>query len=122
MMTVDLQPTPTQRLQFNSDGQQYDIRIFYDGQDMMFMDVSLNGIPVAYSCPCLVSQQIVPYDYLEGDGGNFFFATADGGNPIWSNFGGTDILLYGTNAEIAAQRAINAASISQLTLSAHQTM
>ena len=122
MMTLDLQATPNQSLTFNADGQQYGIRIWSDDDDMSFMDVSLNGVPIAYSCPCIVGQQVIPYSYLEGAGGNFFFTTASGDNPQWRNFGAGDVLLYGTNAEIAAQRAANVTAAETLTLGPNQNV
>jgi hypothetical protein len=104
MFTIDLKPIPNQRAQFVADGQQYDIRVFAI-DDLMYMDVSLNGTTVITSCQCLAGQQVVPYDYLEALGGNFIFNTASGSNPQYANFGGADILLYATNAELAGARA-----------------
>lgn len=120
MMTIGLQAIPNQNILFVADGVAYQVRVWFDGDDMMFMDVTANNVVIATSLPCLVGQQVMPYRYLEGTGGNFFWATASGGNPIYTNFGAGDVLLYGTAAEIAAERAAIAAAATQINLAPNQ--
>lgn len=120
MMPIDLQPIPRYECQFVGDNQQYDIRVWFDGDDMMFMDVDINGVTVATSQPCLVGQQVIPYDYLEGLGGNFFWSTVSGGNPMYTNFGTSDILLYATAEEMETGRATNAANATKINLASNQ--
>lgn len=120
MMPVTLQPIPLQSTTFNADGQQYSIRVWFDGTDTMFMDVTLNGTLIAVSCPCIVGQQVMPYQYLEGAGGNFIFTTASGDNPSYLNFGTSDVLLYASAAEMAAARAANDASATTIVLASNQ--
>jgi hypothetical protein len=122
MTPITLQAIPNQDTDFLGDGQLYDIRVWFDGDDMMFMDVTMNGAVVASSCPCIVGQMVIPYEYLEGLGGNFFFTTASGGNPNYANFGATDILLYASNAEMATGRATNAANAQAIALASNQAM
>jgi len=119
-MPINLQAIPNQEPTFTADGQQYDIRVWFDGDDMMFMDVTVNGAVVASSCPCLVGQMVIPYEYLEGDGGNFFWTTASGGNPNYENFGAGDVLLYASNAEMVTGRATIAANAQTITLASNQ--
>lgn len=120
MMPITLQPVPKFETQFVGDNQQYDIRVWFNGDDTMFMDVTMNGTVVAYSCPCLVGQMVIPYQYLEGLGGNFFWTTASGDNPSYLNFGSNDVLLYATNAEMAQGRATIAANAQALVLASNQ--
>ena len=120
MQQLILQAIPNQRFQFVADGQQYDIRIWSDGDDMTFMDVTMNGQVTGTSFPCLVGQQVMQFSYLEGAGGNFFWSTASGNNPQWENFATDDTLWYASNAELAAQRAANAAAAVTLTLASNQ--
>lgn len=120
MMPIALQAIPKYRTQFIADGQQYDIRIWFDGDDMMFMDVTMNGVVLITSCPCIVGQMVIPFSYLEGDGGNFVWTTASGDNPNYQNFGAGDVLLYASNAEMAAARAANAADLVTVTLASNQ--
>jgi hypothetical protein len=120
MMPINLQAIPNQEPTFISDGQQYDIRVWFDGDDMMFMDVTVNGTVVASSCPCIVGQMVLPYAYLEGEGGNFFWTTASGNNPQYENFGSGDVLLYASNAEMAAGRATIAANAQTIALASNQ--
>jgi hypothetical protein len=115
MMPVPLQPIPNQEFQFVADGQQYDLTI-RSNDDVMFMDVTVNGVDVMTQCLCLVNQMVLPYPYLEGLGGNFIFTTASGENPQYQNFGGPDVLLYATNAEMAQARALNAAALLAINL------
>lgn len=103
MLTIELQAIPNQKFNFLGDGQQYTIAL-RTVQDMTFMDVAMNGSTLITSCKCLPGQMVIPYDYLEGEGGNFFFQTASGNNPQYANFGGADVLLYASNAELAAVR------------------
>jgi hypothetical protein len=120
MMPITLQAIPAQNTQFIGDGQQYDIRIWFDGQDMMFADITMNGTLVIASCPCLVGQMVIPYGYLEGNGGNFLWQTASGGNPSYKNFGGDDILLYASAAEMKQARAQIALAATSVTLAQNQ--
>lgn len=119
MMPITLQPIASQDLTFVADNQQYEITIRAN-DDIMFMDVTMNGAVVITECPCLVGQAVIPYSYLEGAGGNFIFTTASGGNPQYANFGGPDVLLYATNAEMATARALNAAALTAVTLLPNQ--
>jgi hypothetical protein len=120
MMTIGLQAIPLQNIPFVADNVAYIVRIRFDGDDMMYMDVTANNEVIATSLPCLVGQQVMPYSYLEGDGGNFFWTTASGDNPMYTNFGAGDILLYGTNAEMAAERAAIEAAATAITLASDQ--
>lgn len=120
MMTIGLQATPNQLIPFVADGQQYNVRVWFDGDDMMFMDVTINNVVIATSLPCLVGQQVIPYSYLEGNGGNFFWFTASGNNPNYQNFGAGDVLVYGTNAEMTAERAAIIAAATAITLTSSQ--
>lgn len=120
MMPITLQAIPKQETEFYADSQQYDIRIWWDGQDKMYMDVTLNGTLIAASCPCLAGAMVIPYEYLEGAGGNFFWTTASGENPQYANFGSADVLLYATNAEMATGRATIAANAQTIALASNQ--
>lgn len=120
MMPVTLQSIPLQRTQFVADGQQYDIRVWFDGIDMMFMDVTINNVLIVSSCPCLTGQMVIPYSYLEGDGGNFIWNTVSGGNPNYKNFGASDTLLYASAAEMAQARATNVANALAINLASNQ--
>lgn len=119
-MPITLQAVPLQRTQFIADGQQYDIRVWFDGQDMMFMDVTVNNVLVASSCPCIAGQMVMPYAHLESDGGNFIWTTSSGANPNYKNFGAGDTLLYASAAEMAQARATNAANATLITLASNQ--
>jgi hypothetical protein len=120
MMPITLQAIPLQRTQFIGDGLQYDIRIEFDGQDMMYMDITVNNVLIASACPCIAGQMVLPYSYLEGSGGNFIWSTISNANPNYENFGGSDVLLYVSAAEMAQARAINAVNAIAITLAPNQ--
>lgn len=103
MLTIDLQAIPNQRIQFVGDGQQYDISL-RTIDDLTYVDVTMNGTVLITAAVCVPQQLIVPYAYLEGDGGNFVFETTSGNYPNYANFGSGDVLLYATNAELATLR------------------
>lgn len=109
-----------QRTQFVADGQQYDIRVWFDGLDMMFMDVTINNVLIVSSCPCIVGQMVISYSYLEGNGGNFIWTTVSGDYPNYANFGAGDTLLYASAVEMAQARATNAANALAITLASNQ--
>ncbi len=119
MQVIDLEAVTSQDVTFVADGQQYEL-VIRANDDVMFMDVTINGVVVITACPCLVGQQVIPYAYLEGAGGNFIFTTASGANPQYANFGGADVLLYASNAEMASARSTNAANAATIVLSATQ--
>lgn len=119
MQILTLPPKPNYEFSFVADGQQYDVTLRAN-DDMMFMDVSMNGVVVGTQFPCLAGQVVIPYSYLEGAGGNFIFDTASGDNPQYLNFGGPDTLLYASNAELASARAANAAAAATITLASNQ--
>ena len=119
-MPIALQAIPLQAPDFIADNQQYKIRVWFDGNDMMFMDVTINGAVVASSLPCLVGQMVMPYEYLEGAGGNFFWTTASGNNPSYTNFGAGDVLLYASAAEMETGRDAIATNAQTIVLASNQ--
>jgi len=102
------------------DGLQYLIRVWTGFDEAPYMDITINNVVIATSLPCLVGQLVIPYAYLEGAGGNFVWSTASGDDPRYENFGGSDILLYASNAEVAAGRAANALSLNAIVLASNQ--
>lgn len=112
---LTLQATPNYAFNFVADGQLYNIALRAI-QDMVFMDVTMNGAIVATALPCLVGALVIPYPYLEGAGGNFVFSTASGENPQWENFGAGDVLLYLANADLVVARAAQAAALTAIIL------
>jgi hypothetical protein len=103
MDTIDLQAIPNQSVNFVEDGQQYNLSFRAIG-DTMYVDIAMNGATIVTAIPCIANEPLIPYQYLEGDGGNFLFVTASGDNPQYDNFGSNDILMYVSAAELLANR------------------
>lgn len=81
----------------------YDIAIRTIG-DRTYMSVDCNGADVIDGVLCVPGAIVLPYAYLEGQGGNFVWVTANDNYPNWNNFGTTDFLLYISVAELASLR------------------
>jgi hypothetical protein len=120
MMPIQLQAIPRQQTNFYADSQAYIVRVWFDGDDTMFADITCNGVLVAAGIPCIVGMMLLANEYLEGAGGNFIWTTVSGDNPIYTNFGTSDILLYASVSEMAQARATNAASLSAINLAQNQ--
>lgn len=105
MQQIPLQAIPNQNFTTTLDSQLYDITLVTDSLDNVYATILLNGEKVISGQRCLAGRPLIPYAYLEGDGGNFTFATLGDLNPASENFNNTDILWYVSNAELLALRS-----------------
>lgn len=119
MDVITLEAVDNQSFTFTGDSQRYLINL-RTIDDTLYMDVTMNGASIISGAQCLPGQMVVPYAYLEGDGGNFIFNTTSGNNPQAANFGSSDTLLYVTAAEMAVARADNASAVTAITLTSSQ--
>lgn len=101
MQIIPLQSIPNQQFQVTLDGQFYDIQLRSIG-DMMYATISMNNVQIVSGVRCVVGTPLLPYRYLQGDGGNFVFVTTSGQNPQYENFAAGDVLLYASPSEIPA--------------------
>lgn len=103
MYLVPLEPVPNQRCSVRIDGVLYELTI-KTARAIMAASITRDGIAVTHNAPCLPRRQIVPYRYLERDGGNFVFVTKNDAYPHYSRFGGEDTLYFLTPAELEEAR------------------
>lgn len=101
---VPLEAIPNQSLSIQLDDVRYTLR-FRDLGGMMSVDISIDETVIILGMRVVAGSALIPYPYLEGDGGNFIFITELNDAPYWPNFGVTQKLLYATAAEIEAIRS-----------------
>lgn len=102
MQFYELNPIPNQRIQTTVEGNTYDFR-FRTFNDMVFVDIEINGYAVAKSVRCLPYSLIIPYKHME-EKGNFYFTTSDNKYPSYKDFSGGCQLVYLENGELSLMR------------------
>lgn len=100
---VPLEAVPNQSLSIQLDDVRYVIRL-RDINGLMAVDLSINEEVVVSGERVVAGSPLVPYPYLEGDGGNFFFITELDDVPYWESFGVNQALIYATASEVEALR------------------
>jgi len=104
MQIIPLKQIPNDEFTITLDAIKYDIAI-RTISDVTYMTIIQNNVKIVDSVRCVPFRPIMPYAYLEGDGGNFAFSTTNDELPNYQSFNVTHILLYASAAEIAAVRA-----------------
>ncbi len=100
---IPLETLPNQSLSITLDNVRYSLR-FRDLSDFMSVDISIDDTVILTGHRVVASQPLIPYRYLEGEGGNFVFITELGDVPYWEQFGVTQDLLYFSSEEMSAIR------------------
>lgn len=100
---VPITATPNQSLSIQVDDVRYSIRL-RDIGSMMALDLSIDDVVILQGLRVVANSPLIPYEYLEGDGGNFLFITELGDLPHWDQFESTQTLLYVTATEIESAR------------------
>lgn len=99
-----------QQMSFQFDDQRYVItlnclNVDSSGTGLMAASIDLNETRILTGSLIQPLEWIIPFPYLEGDGGNLIF-TATGDKNIWyEEFNITQSLYYLTKDEVAAVRA-----------------
>jgi len=101
---IPLEAIPNQSLSIQLNEIRYDIRL-HDINGMMSIDISINDELIVEGFRVVGGFPLIPYKYLEGDGGNFIFLTELGDIVYWDQFGITQSLLYFSAEEIGVIRA-----------------
>lgn len=104
MQFIPLQVTPNESFPITLDNTRYDLSLRSIGA-LTYLDVTINGVLVLSGQRCPPNEPLIPYEYLEGAGGNFAFTTPNGEYPNYPSFGTTHFLVYASAAELAAIRA-----------------
>ena len=103
MVIIPLSPIPNQRLAIPLEGALFGLHLKAAGNTMT-ITINKGGETVVSGMRCVPNVPLIPYRYLEGTTGNFYFTTAGGEYPHYSRFGGADELVYATAAELKELR------------------
>ncbi|EBZ2755988.1 hypothetical protein D9P18_12935 [Salmonella enterica subsp. enterica serovar Pomona] len=99
MITVSILPEKSQSISVDLAGQQCVIRLI-QRPSYIYMDLTVNGIPIIQGVPCLYGNKMVRYSYL-GFSGDFTFIDNDGeSDPYWEGLGSKYTLYYIEESEL----------------------
>lgn len=101
MEEVSIQSTPNQQVEYTApDGRFYSIHL-YSFNGLTFADVKIDNVEACYGVVCVPNANLIPYDYMAQDGGNFRFQCNDENYPYWNYYNNTQQLYYYSPEEIA---------------------
>lgn len=99
MITVSLEAVKEQTVNVALNQQQCSIRLV-QRESAIYMDLSVNNVPLIQGVPCLYANKMVRYPYLGFSGDLVFLDTQGTSDPEYSNLGGRYKLFYMTEAEL----------------------
>ncbi|EPS9340814.1 phage baseplate plug family protein [Escherichia coli] len=93
MITVSVLPSKSQSISVSLAGQPCNIKIV-QRQSFMYMDLTVNEVPIMQGVPCLHGNKMVRYSHL-GFKGDLIFIDNDGeSDPRWEGLGSRYLLYY----------------------------
>ncbi|EIL3223772.1 hypothetical protein LLV40_004633 [Escherichia coli] len=93
MITVSVLPSKSQSISVSLAGQQCNIKLV-QRQSFMYMDLTVNEVPIMRGVPCLYGNKMVRYSHL-GFKGDLIFIDNDGeSDPQWEGLGSRYLLYY----------------------------
>lgn len=98
MQIVPIETLPKQEFSIRLDEQRFVIGIRATG-DVMSVSVERNGVKIIDNVRTVANRLVLPYDYMEGNAGNFAFRTEESDLPWWEKFNVTQQLVYVTAIE-----------------------
>lgn len=104
MQIIPLQNIPNQSFPITLDNVRY-ILTFRTIGDLTYLTVEQNTVTILSGIRCPPNEPLIPYEYLEGAGGNFAFMTSNGEYPNYQSFGINQSLIYSSASELATIRA-----------------
>lgn len=99
MITVSIEAVKEQTVNVALNQQQCSIRLV-QRDSAIYMDLSVNNVPLIQGVPCLYANKMVRYSYLGFSGDLVFLDTQGTSDPEYSNLGGRYKLFYMTEAEL----------------------
>ena len=90
---VPIEAIPNQSFSIVLDESRYQITLKAAGTTMA-ATIERDGEEIISGMRCVVGQPLIPYQYLEGGNGNFFFLTDNNELPYYTEFNVTQTLLY----------------------------
>lgn len=104
-VAINLEPIPNQEFTIRLEDLRYTVRINSVEDSCTVATIDINGQTVISGSRIVANNLMIPYPYLEGEGGNFFLETPDDELPDYEKFGTTHRLIYFTRAELEVMRA-----------------
>ncbi|MGC6389643.1 phage baseplate plug protein [Ewingella sp. S1.OA.A_B6] len=99
MNVVSLENKKSQSVSVSLDGQECLIRLI-QRESFMYMDLTVNNVPIMQGVPCLYANKIVRYKYL-GFSGDLFFLDNEGlSDPQYDGLSSRFPLYYISEAEL----------------------
>jgi hypothetical protein len=100
---ISLLKVPNQSFSVQLDDQRYVLQI-KESNGSMSCSTSINEVVVSSGVLIVTNSFLIPFPYLEGEGGNFVF-TSDNENIIYfENFESSQFLFYLSPEEVSAVR------------------
>ena len=100
---IPIDAIPNQKLSVNLDGFRFDISLISSTTSTL-VTIARNDVTLIKNVRALGGSFLLPYNYLEGESGNFLFIVKDDVIPYYINFGITQILVYGTVEDLELAR------------------
>jgi hypothetical protein len=101
---IDVEALPNQEFSIRLDAYRYNVRLNSVSDGAMCATIQRDGVTVIDGVRCVAGRFVLPYAYLEGLGGNFFFDTPNDEIPDYQQFGTTHFLVYLSAAELGVLR------------------
>jgi hypothetical protein len=100
MYKIDLYNIPNQEFDISFDGIRYTIKLRTIQENFTIADIYIDNELVKSSVRCCPNMPLIPYQYLRGNGGNFFFQCINNDYPTYTLFNKTQTLIYVTKNEL----------------------
>lgn len=99
MKTVSIEPLKSQTVSVTLGGQQCFLRLI-QRPSSIYLDLTVNGIPIMQGVPCYYGNKLVRYQYLGFKGDLVFLDNAGTSDPVWDGLGARYQLFYLEGGEI----------------------
>jgi len=100
---ITIDAVPQQTFTLLQDDVSYEVMIT-ETRGVMSISFSLDQVVAISNSRVFTDSFLIPYRYLEGDGGNFIITSEADEIPYYTEFGITQFLFYLTAAEMADAR------------------
>lgn len=104
-IAINLEAIPNQEFTIRLEDLRYTVRINDVADSCAVVTIDRDGQTVISGSRIVANGLMIPYPYLEGEGGNFFLETPDDELPDYEKFGTTHRLIYFTREELEVMRA-----------------
>lgn len=99
MRSISIEPVKSQIISVELAGQQCSIRLI-QRESFLYMDLSVNGLPIMQGVPCLYGNKMVRYSYLGFLGDLVFIDNVGQQDPSFDGLGIRHTLYYIEESEL----------------------